>query len=133
VQETGKAMDDVLDGDNSDNGNNNSNTNSNNNTNTSNRNSSVTGNSLLSTASQKDRITIYSKADWVAGEDLILFEDFSKDAVGDFPQLWNTNSSGEVITLSNKPETKWLKMYNSATYQPDYLKNCRRILQLNLM
>ncbi len=115
VKETNKAMDDVLDGDNN---NSNSNDNSNNNTNTNpgNSRSDTTG---ISPTSEKEQITIYSKSDWVAAEDLILYEDFSKDAVGDFPQLWNTNSSGEIITLSNKPDVKWLKMYNRATYQPD--------------
>lgn len=70
----------------------------------------------------KAQISVYSKSDWVAAEDLILYEDFNKDPVGDFPQLWNTNSSGEIITLSNEPDVKWLRMYNYGIYQPDLPK-----------
>ncbi|MBK7031212.1 MAG: OmpA family protein [Bacteroidales bacterium] len=42
----------------------------------------------------------FSKYDFVPGEKILLFEDFSQDAVGDFPALWTTNKSGEVNTLS---------------------------------
>jgi OmpA-OmpF porin, OOP family len=33
----------------------------------------------------------YSKFDFVPGEKVIFYEDFSQDAIGDFPALWNTN------------------------------------------
>jgi outer membrane protein OmpA-like peptidoglycan-associated protein len=50
----------------------------------------------------------YSKFDFVPGEKVIFFDDFSQDAVGDFPALWNTNGSAEVVT-SNMFEGKWMK------------------------
>jgi len=34
---------------------------------------------------------------------VIFFEDFSQDAVGDFPALWNTNGSAEVVTTNLFP------------------------------
>lgn len=50
----------------------------------------------------------YSKIDFVPGEKVIFFDDFSADNVGDFPAAWNTNGSGEVVT-SNLFPGKWLK------------------------
>lgn len=50
----------------------------------------------------------YSKFDFIPGEKVFFFEDFSQDAVGDFPALWNTNGSGEVVT-TNLYEGHWLQ------------------------
>ena len=47
-------------------------------------------------ASQTD-FKSYSKFDFVPGEQVIFFEDFLQDAIGDFPVNWNTNGTGEVI------------------------------------
>lgn len=41
-----------------------------------------------------------TKYDFVPGDKVILYDDFSQDAVGDFPALWTTNSAGEINTLS---------------------------------
>ena len=59
----------------------------------------------------------YSKFDFVSGEKVIFFDDFTLDNVGDFPGKWNTNGQGEVVT-SNLYPGKWLKMRNSTTYLP---------------
>ena len=115
VEETNKGMDAVLDGENNKSDNNSSNTN------TAVPNS-ANNSTIITSVNEPEQIAIYSKSDWVAAEELILYEDFSKDPVGDFPQLWNTNSSGEVINLSNSPDIKWLKMYNYGMYQPDLPK-----------
>jgi OmpA-OmpF porin, OOP family len=50
----------------------------------------------------------YSKYDFVPGEKVIFFEDFSQDAVGDFPALWNTNGSAEVVNTNLFPG-HWLR------------------------
>jgi OmpA-OmpF porin, OOP family len=47
--------------------------------------------------------TSSSKYDFVPGEKIILFDDFSQDAVGDFPALWTTNSAGEINTINIAP------------------------------
>ncbi len=60
----------------------------------------------------------YSKFDFVAGEQVIYFEDFSQDAIGDFPDKWNTNSSGEIVAISNT-EGKWLKTARDGKYKPE--------------
>jgi OOP family OmpA-OmpF porin len=45
----------------------------------------------------------FSKYDFISGEKVILFDDFSQDAVGDFPALWSANAAGEINTLSIAP------------------------------
>jgi OmpA-OmpF porin, OOP family len=50
----------------------------------------------------------YSKYDFVPGEKVFFYEDFSQDAIGDFPALWNTNGSAEVVTTNLFPG-KWMK------------------------
>ena len=44
-----------------------------------------------------------TKYDFIPGDKVILYDDFSQDAVGDFPALWTTNSAGEINTLNIAP------------------------------
>lgn len=53
-------------------------------------------------------LAAYSKFDFVPGEKVIYYDDFSQDAVGDFPALWNTNGSAEVVTTNLFPGN-WMK------------------------
>lgn len=55
------------------------------------------------------KLASFTKYDFIPGDQVILFEDFSQDEVGDFPALWTTNGSGEVRTLNLFPG-KWLYM-----------------------
>ena len=57
---------------------------------------------------EQTQLQAYSKYDFVPGEKVIFYEDFSQDAVGDFPALWNTNGSAEVVTTNLFPG-KWMK------------------------
>ncbi len=52
---------------------------------------------------------VYSKFDYVPGDKLLFYEDFQKDFIGDFPSKWNTNGSGEVVTMNDSDE-KWLEL-----------------------
>ena len=70
-------------------------------------------------AEDQEVVEMYSKSDWVAGENVILFEDFSKDPMGDFPQLWDGNASAEVITLSNNENQRWMKLFNKGFFEAD--------------
>jgi OmpA-OmpF porin, OOP family len=45
----------------------------------------------------------YSKYDFIPGDQVLFYEDFSQDAVGDFPGLWTTDVAGEVNTLNIAP------------------------------
>jgi outer membrane protein OmpA-like peptidoglycan-associated protein len=44
-----------------------------------------------------------TKYDFVPGDKVIFFDDFSQDAVGDFPALWTTNSAGEINNINIAP------------------------------
>lgn len=61
----------------------------------------------------------YSKFDFVPGEKIVATEDFSQDAVGDFPAKWNTNASGEVVTMEG---AKFLQFAKSGVYYPEFVK-----------
>ncbi|MGB5822263.1 MAG: OmpA family protein [Saonia sp.] len=68
-------------------------------------------------------ITVYSKFDFVPGDKLLFFDDFSNDFIGDFPSQWNTNGSGEVVTVNDSPN-RWMEIlpgYNTY-YIPDVPK-----------
>ncbi|MEO1032710.1 MAG: OmpA family protein [Bacteroidota bacterium] len=56
-----------------------------------------------------DDLEIYSKFDFVPGDKLIYFDDFSQDFIGDFPSKWNTNGTGEIVTVGSV-EGKWFEL-----------------------
>ncbi|MEP7093431.1 MAG: OmpA family protein [Flavobacterium sp.] len=66
-------------------------------------------------SSDKKSKEIKSAKDFVPGNKVLVFEDFSQDAVGDFPVNWLTNSSGEVVTISDTPQ-RWLKLSNKGAF-----------------
>ena len=53
-----------------------------------------------------DDLQVYSKFDFVLGDKLLFYDDFSQDFIGDFPSKWNTNGSGEVMKI-NTLEGHW--------------------------
>lgn len=53
--------------------------------------------------------SIESDFDFISGESLIFYDDFSEDASGDFPAKWNTNGSGEIVSIGGL-EGKWLRI-----------------------
>ncbi|HUS01327.1 MAG TPA: OmpA family protein [Chitinophagaceae bacterium] len=63
-----------------------------------------------------------SKYDFVPGEKVVAYEDFSTASVGDFPVNWNTNATAEVVTLNNK-EGKWLKIQKEGIFHPELIKS----------
>lgn len=65
-------------------------------------------------------IKAYSKFDFVPGEKIIVEENFSQDAIGEFPDKWNTKTSAEVVTVSNKPG-KWLCLKQDGVFYPEYI------------
>jgi len=62
----------------------------------------------------------YSKYDFVPGERIIVFEDFAQDAVGDFPDKWNTNASAEIVTIESL-QGKWLKISKQGVFMPEFI------------
>jgi outer membrane protein OmpA-like peptidoglycan-associated protein len=57
---------------------------------------------------QQEQLQSFSKYDFVPGERVIFYEDFTQDAIGDFPALWNTNGSAEIVTTNLFPGN-WMK------------------------
>lgn len=66
-------------------------------------------------------IKSFSKFDFVPGANILYTEDFSQDVVGEFPLKWNTNGTGEIVTLDKVPG-KWLNMFAGTKYEPPYKK-----------
>ena len=69
---------------------------------------------------QAGSLTSYSKFDFVPGERILAEEDFSQDAVGDFPGKWNTNSTGELVTVEGKTG-KWLSLSKDGVFMPEFI------------
>ncbi len=77
-----------------------------------------------SPAGSKAELKSYSKFDFMPGEKVVASEDFSQDAVGDFPAKWNTNGTAEVVTIEGIPG-KWLMIQQAQniSYIPDFVKD----------
>jgi len=67
-------------------------------------------------------LATYSKFDFVPGDKILIAEDFSQDAVGDFPAKWNTNGSGEVVTADGQ-QGHWLMLNKKGRFIPEYITN----------
>ncbi len=67
-----------------------------------------------------DDLEVYSKFDFVPGDKVLFYDDFSQDFIGDFPSKWNTNGSGEVVKINNV-EGNWfeIKSGHNTMYIPD--------------
>ncbi|MEO8234971.1 MAG: OmpA family protein [Flavobacterium sp.] len=65
--------------------------------------------------SDKKTKEVKSAKDFVPGNKVLVYEDFSQDAIGDFPVNWLTNSSGEVVEISGTPQ-RWLKLSNKGAF-----------------
>ena len=63
----------------------------------------------------------YSKFDFIPGDKVVAFDDFSQDNIGDYPAKWNTNSSGEIVTASDQ-EGHWLMIRKQGKFIPEYIK-----------
>ena len=61
---------------------------------------------------EKPSMQTYSKYDFVPGEKVLFYDDFTETAVGDFPANWNTTASGEVVNTNLFPGN-WFKMNGS--------------------
>src|SRR5699024_9942163 len=45
---------------------------------------------------------LYTNFDFVPGNELLFYDDFSTGRPGDFPSGWNTNGSGEIVTTGDE-------------------------------
>lgn len=73
---------------------------------------------LVFTASlvgQTNDFKTYSNYDFVAGNKVLFFDDFSNGNIGDFPVMWQTNASGEIVIIDNSTE-RWFMMGNDGFF-----------------
>ena len=70
-------------------------------------------------AGQPASFKVYSKYDFVPGEKVIGFEDFSTGSIGDFPAGWNSNASAEIVTIEGKPG-RWLWFTKAGFLTPEF-------------
>jgi OmpA-OmpF porin, OOP family len=75
-------------------------------------------NSSNSSNESTSKTKVSSKnSDFVSGTKILFEENFTKDAVGDFPVNWFTNSSGELVTMEGS-STKWLQISDKGSFSP---------------
>lgn len=65
---------------------------------------------------------VYSKFDFISGDKVLGYDDFTSVPIGDFPLEWNTNSSAEVVRL-DQSEQRWLMLTADGYLQPDFISN----------
>jgi len=66
---------------------------------------------------KKTTLSSTTTYDFIPGSKVLLADDFSQDAQGQFPLKWYTRSKGEVVTLNNT-KGKWLRLYPGAFVSP---------------
>ena len=64
----------------------------------------------------------YSKFDFVPGDRVTALEDFALGETGDFPARWNSNGSGELITIEGQAG-RWLQLNDATLAFPEFVKN----------
>lgn len=57
----------------------------------------------------------FSKYDFVPGEEILYYDNFEQEAIAELPAGWNTNGSGEVVTLDKYPG-QWLRVHSPFNY-----------------
>lgn len=72
--------------------------------------------SALANAQENNYIT--SKYDFIPGEKVIFFDDFTSENIGDFPAQWLTNGSGEIVTMEKFPG-RWFHITKMGYFIPE--------------
>jgi outer membrane protein OmpA-like peptidoglycan-associated protein len=70
---------------------------------------------VAETSPAKPSLKTYSRFDFVAGSQVVYAEDFSTDAIGEFPLNWTTKAKGNVETIQGL-QGKWLKGYKDGEF-----------------
>lgn len=72
------------------------------------------------TPSVSTDLKTYSKFDFIPGDKILAVEDFARDAIGDFPDKWNTNGTGEIQTIEGR-DGKWLSVSKKGVFLPEFI------------
>lgn len=65
--------------------------------------------------SKKTASQVNSNFDFEPGTIVIFEDNFNRDNHGDFPAKWDTNGSGEIVTIDGE---KWFRLANNAMFIP---------------
>ncbi|WP_432412796.1 OmpA family protein [Rasiella sp. SM2506] len=79
----------------------------------------IGGNTNEQDTNTDSKTVVNSNFDFTPGNIPIFKDNFSSDNTGDFPANWDSNGSGELVTIDGQ---KWLRLGNKATIFP-MLKN----------
>ncbi|HXB94646.1 MAG TPA: OmpA family protein [Puia sp.] len=71
-------------------------------------------------ATSSAELKTYGKFDFVPGDKILVVEDFAQDAIGDFPDKWNTNSTGEIQTIEGR-DGKWFSVTKKGVFLPEFI------------
>lgn len=67
---------------------------------------------------KEESLSVYRKFDFIPGQKILFYDDFSTDNIGDFPAKWNTSGTGEIVTISKYPGN-WFKLVGGTSYVPE--------------
>lgn len=67
------------------------------------------------TAAADNGVNAFSKYDFIPGAEIVYYDNFEQEALAELPNGWNTNGSGEVVTLDKFPG-KWLRVHKQFIY-----------------
>jgi len=90
-------------------------------TDASNNTSNANSNPAAGTAGKAIPASGVAFSDFVPGQSVIFQDDFSQDALADFPAKWNSNGSGKVTTL-NGLTGRWLELKTNTAVTPEINK-----------
>jgi len=79
----------------------------------------IGGNPTGQQTNTSNETIVNSNFDFTPGNVTVFSDNFSADNPGDFPANWDSNGSGELVTINGE---KWLRLGNKATIYP-MLKN----------
>lgn len=66
----------------------------------------------------QDENYIESKYDFIPGEKVIFYDEFTSDNLGDFPVAWNTSGSGEIVHIKKYPG-RWFQLTKGGYFIPE--------------
>jgi len=90
-------------------------------TDASNNTSNANSNPAAGTAGKAIPASGVAFSDFVPGQSVIFQDDFSQDALADFPAKWDSNGSGKVTTL-NGLTGRWLELKTNTAVTPEINK-----------
>ena len=66
-------------------------------------------------AAPEPALKSFSRYDFIPGEQVLYYDNFEGEAIGELPTAWNTSGTGEVTTLDKFPGN-WLRLHKNFFY-----------------